>query len=82
MNMNINFQTSPHFRIHFFFFKDLIVTLGFSRAPVAFPLQYVANHDPQQAQQEEDRHQDEGSVLWVYFVFNSTTNCSFVLWSI
>ena len=64
------FFTFTHFRILLIFQKDVIVLLGLGGAAVAFPLQHVADHHPQQAQQEEHGHQDEGDV--VRFAHSST----------
>lgn len=41
----------------------LLAVLGLGGAPVALPLQHVADHHPQQAQEEENGHQDEGDVV-------------------
>lgn len=40
-----------------------LAVLGLGGAPVALPLQHVADHHPQQAQEEEHGHQDEGDVV-------------------
>lgn len=41
----------------------LLTILRLGCAPVALPLQHVADHHPQQAQEEEHRHQDKGDVV-------------------
>lgn len=41
----------------------LLAILRLGCAPVALPLQHVADHHPQQAQEEEHRHQDKGDVV-------------------
>lgn len=41
----------------------LLAILGLRGAPVPLPLQHMADHHPQQAQEEEDGHQDEGDVV-------------------
>lgn len=43
----------------------LLAILGLRGAPVPLPLQHMADHHPQQAQEEEDGHQDEGDVVWM-----------------
>lgn len=41
----------------------LLAILRLGGTPVALPLQHMADHHPQQAQEEEHRHQDKGDVV-------------------
>lgn len=41
----------------------LLAILRLGGAPVALPLQHVADHHSQQAQEEEHRYQDKGDVV-------------------
>lgn len=45
----------------------LLIILGLCGAPVALPLQHMADDHSQQAEQEEHRHQDIGHVVWLGF---------------
>lgn len=45
----------------------LLAILRLGCAPVALPLQHVADHHPQQAQEEEHRHQNKGDVVRLGF---------------
>lgn len=53
--------------VHLLAFHLLLIVLGLGGAPVALPLQHMADDHSQQAQQEEDGHQDEGHVVWLGF---------------
>lgn len=64
-----DFLTSAQLKILLFFLALLLAILGLSGAPIALPLQHVADHHPQQAEEEENGHEDESSVVLV-------TNCS------
>lgn len=61
----LDLPTSAQLGILFFLLTLLLPIVGLSGAPVALPLQHVADHHPQQAQKEENRHQDERNVVRV-----------------
>lgn len=56
--------TSAQFRI-LFFFENLVVTLGLSGAPVAFLIQHMADHHPDEAEEEENRHHGQNRMVCV-----------------
>lgn len=68
-----NRLTSAQFRI-LYFFKDLVVSLGLSGAPVAFLLQHVADHHPDEAQQEENGNHGQNRIVWAG-LFSIFRNC-------
>lgn len=75
--------TSAQFGVFVFFENLVVVILGLCGAAVAFPLQHMADHHPQQAQEEENGHQDEGDVVWVCprcSIFTFFYNCGLTCW--
>lgn len=56
--------TSSQFRI-LYFFKNLVIPLGLSSAPVAFLIQHVADHHPDEAQEDENGHHGQNCMVWL-----------------
>lgn len=80
----VDFHTFAQLKIPFVFLALLLLAiLGLSGAPIALPLQHVADHHPQQAQKEENGHQDESDVVWFGPTGSTVTFpsiCSVICW--
>lgn len=70
MQYNVNQISAKHTSFFWIFlfivlFLQLLIFLCLSCTAVALPLQDVADKDSQKPQQEEERHQSKGNIVWV-----------------